>query len=70
MIGNKWDVAKEQDESQTLIIPSFKEYLSLKNIKSYNIDNNHFTNRIFFNWINEINWAKVAKTTEDYGHLF
>ena len=69
IIGNKWDTVYE-DDSGILLIPSFKEYLTLKGFRPNDVDDNHFANKIFFEWINEVNWKRVAKTIEMHGHMF
>ena len=56
--------------SGILLIPSFKEYLTLKGFRPNDVDDNHFANKIFFEWINEVNWKRVAKTIEMHGHMF
>ncbi len=70
IIGDKWGIGYDNDESATLSIPPFKEYLSLKNFMPDNINSNYSANKIFFDWINKVNWKMVAKTQELYPHMF
>lgn len=69
-IGNKWDLAYKEDESSSLAVPTFRDYLAFKSFKPSSIDSNYFANLVFFNWINAIKWERVAKTKESYKHIF
>ena len=70
IIGNKWHSPYAIDETKSLVIPSFEDYLRLKNYKVDEVNSNYFVNRVFFNWINDINWAKVSKTKELHKNMF
>ena|GEM_PF-5798772 len=70
VIGNKWNKSYAQSKPETLFIPSFEEYLISKDFSSFRIDNNHFANKIFFDWINKIDWARVKRTIELHADLF
>ncbi|MEM4263552.1 MAG: hypothetical protein QW666_01490 [Candidatus Woesearchaeota archaeon] len=69
ILGDKLYNAYKEEETATWGIPSFKDYLALKNLKPDDIDNNYFANHIFFDWINRINWEYVVKTKELHGNL-
>lgn len=69
IIGNKWDTVYE-NKFGTLLIPHFKEYLTSKDFRPDDINSDYFANKIFFNWINEVDWKRVAKTIEMYGYMF
>lgn len=70
VIGKKWDTACDTKTPVSLLIPSFEQYLESLNFAPVKVNNAYFANRIFFNWINEVNWKRVAKTLEMYGHIF
>lgn len=66
IIGDKFDIPYAMGESKSLVIPSFEYYLALRKFVPDEIDDTYFVNKIFFDWINHINWIKVAKTKELY----
>lgn len=70
MVGNKWNTIYETDNPEKLMIPSLEQFLSLNNFSPIEVDENYFANKIFVDWINEINWHRVANTVESYSHLF
>lgn len=70
MVGNKWDTTYETDTPKKLIIPSLEQFLVLNSFNPIEVDDTYFANKIFVDWINEINWRRVAKTVELYSHLF
>lgn len=69
IIGDKWDTVYE-NESGTLLIPSFEEYLASRDFKPNDINSDYFVNKVFFNWLNHTDWKRVEKTIELYGDMF